>query len=102
MVAVPVLLRATPLAAAVALESSGGKGLLITLREFTLPAALVATFLINDLTSYLLHRLIHAVPALWRHRIGFSPAPRIRDSSGSIASSRKPWRRRGSGATCAR
>jgi sterol desaturase/sphingolipid hydroxylase (fatty acid hydroxylase superfamily) len=73
MVAVPVLLRATPLAAAVALESSGGKGLLITLREFTLPAALVATFLINDLTSYLLHRLIHAVPALWRvHEIHHS------------------------------
>lgn len=73
VVALAVVLRVTPLAAAISLDNSGGKGLLLTLRDLGAPVGFAATFAVFDLTAYLVHRLFHAVPLLWRiHEIHHS------------------------------
>ena len=61
----PVILRATPVAAALTWERSGWPGLL-RIREWHWIAGLSFTFLLLDVLQYFVHRMLHAVPALWR------------------------------------
>jgi sterol desaturase/sphingolipid hydroxylase (fatty acid hydroxylase superfamily) len=65
MLGVPFALRATPFSVALGLESSTYTGL-IGLRHLAPPLVIVVTFLLLDLNHYVVHRILHAVPLLWR------------------------------------
>jgi sterol desaturase/sphingolipid hydroxylase (fatty acid hydroxylase superfamily) len=70
--AAPVILRITPVAAALSWERSGSDGLLGVPAWHWL-GALVFTFVLLDVLQYFVHRLLHVVPALWRvHEIHHS------------------------------
>jgi sterol desaturase/sphingolipid hydroxylase (fatty acid hydroxylase superfamily) len=69
---VPIVLRVTPVAAALTLERSGWSGP-IRIHAWHWTAALPFTFVLLDAWQYFAHRTLHLVPALWRvHEIHHS------------------------------
>lgn len=66
LLGVPLLLRVSPIAAAASIEATGSPGFAATIRHLPGAAAVILTFLLLDLTQYVVHRILHLVPALWR------------------------------------